>query len=220
MSEFEHVKCDPMRRIIYVSGDFCQKMADEFLMTVHEVDSIDAPFTVFLSSLGGCVHALLTMVDAVHACRNATICVATGKAFSCGALFLQAFDVRLVTPSTDFMMHSAQIGVESELPRLDRRMRHMMAQEDKVISFVSERTGIPRLQIKDDCERELWLLGKEIVEAGYADGAFEPVKDRTEKREAISAQDACELIKTLLAIPTPEDIADDDEELKPDPHLA
>lgn len=92
-------------------------------------------------------------------------------AASMGYQMSQAFDERLVLPSSQLMSHRASLsGMSGQFPgELNSRLQNISNILDEMDSNVARRIGISLEQYRQEIYNELWLTGSEAVKRHHAD---------------------------------------------------
>ena len=98
---------------------------------------------VVVSSYGGQIHALLSMLDVIASSTKPVATVGLGKAMSCGAVLLAAGTkgYRYASENTDIMIHEAwsiEVGKASELQNGVKSTKRL---NDLLFTFLSVKAG-------------------------------------------------------------------------------
>lgn len=115
------VKEDDKFEYIYVT-DFDDDALEKFYKKFLELNSDEEVkiIPIVISSYGGSVYTLLSMLDLIKIARKPVATIAIGKAMSCGAVLLSAGTkgFRFSGPETDILIHevsSAAWGKNSDI---------------------------------------------------------------------------------------------------------
>ena len=180
---------DPMPRTIWVRY-FDLSSGQEFVQKLYKLsqEDPDGDILVVISSYGGAIDGLLTMIDAIEAVPNAVSTIAVGAAMSCGAVLLScgARGQRYALPNAAVMIHEASgfawgsiADAKTDLHRLETLNAKVMgilcancspdpanpiSQEDFFDALrETVNTGI-------DGQRDFFLDAAQAVEIGVIDG--------------------------------------------------
>lgn len=159
--------------------DFTENTATRFherVLSEHEADPFK-PIVINISSYGGEVDALLSMLDTMDIVRAMApeefkfFTVAYGKAMSAGATLLSYGDYRFATPNTRIMLHQVVSGtwgsqpaneVEfSEISRLNRELLKILKKRCKITSSLKD--------FKTLLSHNLFLTPKKAKDLGLID---------------------------------------------------
>ncbi len=120
---------------------FTEVSAKEFRAELDVADQQNqSVIPVVIDSYGGSVYALLSMLDAIAACRLPVATIATGKAMSCGSFLLSAGapGMRYVAPTATVMIHEVSSmawgkveDLKSSTKEADRLNAMLFARLDK-----------------------------------------------------------------------------------------
>lgn len=148
-------------------------------------DAGGADIEVELSTFGGNFFDGVAILDLLRGYKGKKTGYGSSIVASAGTVISLGFDRFLVKPTTMFMIHNAQgwsAGDHNQMREdadLYERMSNLIADE-----YV-KKTGKKLADVKKMMDDETWLMGSEIVEAGFADG-MEDDEDEEEKKKPTS----------------------------------
>lgn len=157
-----------------------QKAADKFLRALsvwHRVDP-QAPWTIYLNSVGGSIYAGNSMIDELiaHSIRgNGTHYVTIkvrGVALSMGSLILQAADERVMGANSMLMIHRGSVELGSRTAEEITDLAEWFRRDtDWMISYFLKRTSqITRPEfLRNIDHRDWWLNSDEAKAIGFVD---------------------------------------------------
>jgi ATP-dependent protease ClpP protease subunit len=125
---------------------------------------------VELSTFGGNFFDGVAILDLLRGYKGRKVGYGSSIVASAGTVISLGFDEFKVKPTTMYMIHNAQgwsAGDHNKMREdadLYERMSNLIADE-----YV-KKTGKKREEIKKLMDDETWLMGQEIVDAGFADG--------------------------------------------------
>lgn len=156
--------------------DFDDKAAMRFhdeVMQQSKKDP-DMPIIINISSYGGYVDALASMVETIQSVPNKIITVTHGHAMSCGAILMSFGDYRFIGKHSRIMIHEVSGGAigdthdmhtdATEVKRLNEYWLGEMAKNCGFKNYKDIRDYIKTLD-----GRNIWLNAKQSVEFGIAD---------------------------------------------------
>ena len=151
-------------RIIFLGGPVSDHMAN---LVVAQL----------LNSPGGSVTAGLGIVDTMRfvPCDISTYII--GQAASMGSVIACSGTKgkRYSLPNSENLMHQPLIGgvLEGQATDLEIEARHILRMRDQLYGIYSENTGQTVEKITEDCDRNNWLMPKEMLAYGLIDKILE-----------------------------------------------
>ena len=138
----------------------------------------DKEISFYINSPGGSVTAGLAIVDTMNyiKCPVSTICI--GMAASMGSLLLSCGTKgrRFATPNSEVMIHQPLIaggGISGQATDIQIHSDHIIKMKEKLNKMLSDNSGKPLEQVKQDTERDKYLTAEEALEYGLIDGILE-----------------------------------------------
>lgn len=166
-------------RIIFISGPVGDEMANlavaQLLFLANEDAKSD--IHVYVNSPGGSVTAGLGIVDTMRYIQPDVCTYIIGQAASMGSVIAASG-----TKGKRYALHNARnllhqpllSGVmEGQATDIEIEAKEMMRLRDRLYSIYAEATGQPSDKIMKDCDRNLWLDDKEMLEYGLIDQVLE-----------------------------------------------
>lgn len=98
---------------------------------------------IVISSFGGQVHSLLSMIDIIQASTKPVATIALGKAMSCGAVLLAAGTkgYRYAAPNTDIMLHEVSSMEWGKTTDLENNVKQCARLNAWIFKFLSKQAG-------------------------------------------------------------------------------
>ena len=174
---------------------YSRLLKDRIIMLTEEVTSASASVIIgqllvveshepvkdisfYINSPGGSVTAGLAIVDTMNyiKCPVSTICI--GMAASMGSLLLSCGTKgrRFATPNSEVMIHQPLIaggGISGQATDIQIHSDHIIKMKEKLNKMLSDNSGKPLEQVKQDTERDKYLTAEEALEYGLIDGILE-----------------------------------------------
>ena len=127
--------------------------------------------TVRLNSCGGDLYAGLAIHDVLKSLPAEVTVRVEGIAASAASVIACAGDRVVVTPGSIFMVHEGALGLLGYYTGADLRalVEDMDAGVRAMLGVYSAKTGRPADELRAVVEAETWMVGQEIVDAGFAD---------------------------------------------------
>jgi len=144
------------------------------------------PILIHMHLPGGDWQDCLGMFDAIKASKSKVCIVATAKVESSSSVLLQAADLRILTPNTNFLIHYGSISVDNEHKAALSTVQWSEKESEKMIdiftekcmnnSSISKEKNWKKMMARKHIVNQLatkrdWILtAEEAVSYGFADG--------------------------------------------------
>lgn len=167
-------------RIIMLTEEVTSASASVIIAQLLFLESQDPDkeISFYINSPGGSVTAGLAIVDTMNyiKCPVSTICM--GMAASMGSLLLSCGTKgrRFATPNSEVMIHQPLIaggGISGQATDIQIHSDHIIKMKEKLNKMLSDNSGKPLEQVKQDTERDKYLTAEEALEYGLIDGILE-----------------------------------------------
>ena len=162
-------------RIIFLGGPVIDESANLIVAQLLYLANEDskADISLYVNSPGGSVTAGLGIVDTMNfvPCNIATYII--GQAASMGSVVASsgAKGKRFSLPHSKNLMHQPLLSgvLEGQATDLEIEAREMLRLRDILFAIYASTTGKDQKVIHEDCERNMWLDSKEMLEYGLVD---------------------------------------------------
>ena len=171
-------------RIVFCSGPVGDEMANlvvaQLLFLANE--DANADISLYVNSPGGSVTSGLGIVDTMRfiPCDVSTYII--GQAASMGSVIACSGTKgkRHALPNSDNLMHQPLLSgvLEGQATDLESEARHILRLREQLYAIYSEATGQTEEKISNDCERNLWLTSKQMLEYGLIDTILTSLPDK------------------------------------------
>ena len=164
-------------RIIFIGGPITDELANlvvaQLLFLANE-DKTD--IHLYVNSPGGSVTAGMGIIDTMRFIQCDVATYVIGQAASMGSVIATSGikGKRFALPNARNLMHQPLISgvMEGQATDIEIEAREMLRLRDRIYQIYSEATGQSTDRIKRDCDRNLWLDEKEMVDYGLVDGVL------------------------------------------------
>lgn len=162
-------------KTILLTGEVGEEMFSEFIKNLHALDSVTGNITVKLMSEGGCLTTARAIYDAIVGAKNHITGVAYGEVASSGSIIFQAFDERIMTPSSRLLLHVGEEGIPTNHPKNVEAMFNNHRIDETWIENVylekikQKKKRYTRQQMKDLIIFDRFIYTKEAIELGLCD---------------------------------------------------
>jgi len=166
-------------RIVFVTGGVMDDMANlviaQLLFLANEDPKAD--IHLYVNSPGGSVTAGLGIVDTMRFVKPDVSTYIIGQAASMGSVIATtgARGKRYALKNARNLMHQPLISgiMEGQATDLEIEAQEMLRLRDRLYGLYAEATGQTKEKIHADCDRNLWLDDREMVEYGLIDEVLE-----------------------------------------------
>lgn len=162
------------------------RMAATFMKNMNLLDRLShEPILVHMSSIGGMWNDGMAIFDTIKIVRSPVIIVAYAHARSMTSIILQAADLRLMTPHTDFMIHYGSIALDcnsisakSEVAWNEKTSVTMLeiyvrkCKDGPHFDGWSEKRIETYLKRQMESKQEVYMTAEDAVDKGFADGVI------------------------------------------------
>ena len=160
-------------RIIFLSDEVNDATASLVVAQLLFLDSEDPDkdINLYINSPGGSVTAGMAIYDTMQYTKAdvSTICV--GMAASMGAFLLSsgAKGKRFALPNSEIMIHQPLGGVQGQTTDMKIHVERMLKIKENLNKILSENTGQPIDNVKQDTERVNFMDAEEALKYGLID---------------------------------------------------
>jgi ATP-dependent Clp protease, protease subunit len=166
-------------RILFMTEDFSKQVASEmtaWLLRYNQLDKV-SPIYIYIHSQGGDASAMMNIIDVINMIDAPVHTVCLGRAYSAGAFLLASGSKRMAFPSSEIMVHSAQLlfpipGKEGAVDSQDYG-KFVQAFDNKVMRILAAACKKGIKQVKKDCETDMFLTAPEALAYGIIDEILE-----------------------------------------------
>jgi ATP-dependent Clp protease protease subunit len=168
-------------RIIFIGTAIDDHVANLVIaqMLFLQMEDAKKDIHIYINSPGGSVTAGLAIYDTMQfvTCDVTTYCL--GMAASMGAVLLAAgtHGKRFALPNSDIMIHQVSGGAQGQASDVERQVDFMFKLKKRLTRILSEHTGKPEEQVKNDCDRDYYMTAAEAAEYGLVDHVVQSRKE-------------------------------------------
>lgn len=153
------------------------RIAAQLLLLSAEDPRTDV--TLWISSPGGSVPAMLEIHDVMRLIPNDVRTVAAGMAASAGQFLLSAgtHGKRYALPHARVLLHQGSSGIGGSAVDVELQADDLRHTRDTVLGLVAEHTGQPVERIREDSLRDRWFTAEEALAYGFVDAVVGALAD-------------------------------------------
>lgn len=164
---------DPIPMVWVRQFDFEYAAAFAKQIAEYEADTSVKEIFMYVSSYGGEVMPLLTMLDAMLACSKPIHSIVMGAAASCGAILsVAAPGKRFIGDLSTIHIHHIRAMLYEDLPGIEQEAKTLNRIEAKLFKAMAKRSNTTMTAIKKKLKeenREWNLSSEEALEWGFVD---------------------------------------------------
>jgi ATP-dependent Clp protease protease subunit len=170
-------------RILFIAEDITSEVATTIVATLLFLDAQNKdPITIYISSDGGSVDAMLTILDAFEMVESPIHTCCFGSSASAATIILSAGDVRFILPNAKIMVHSMQISeMSGSAPEIEKETQRIIQMNNKILERLAINTGKSLDKIKKLCEHDYYFTAQEAIKFGLVDYIVKPKKNKLSK---------------------------------------
>lgn len=132
--------------VILVVTEFTEDTALEFTSNFQKAIDTGQPFVpILISSYGGSIYALMTMIDVIKASPVPVVTVCSGKCMSAGAILLAAGTdgYRYAAPHSTVLVHDAATMMEGKVKDIENQAAELSRLNTILFSLLAKQTHKP-----------------------------------------------------------------------------
>jgi ATP-dependent Clp protease protease subunit len=166
---------DHCARAIYLFGDIDAAAAFRFVAAMNLLDQTPGQIKVYLNTPGGEIESGFAIFDAIMMTRNQVAVIGIGSVMSMGSIIMQAADIRLMTPSARFMIHTGIYDAPGnwDTDKMIGMGREMTGIRSRFCKILAGKSKLSEAEVFLKLLNETFFSADEALEAGFIDGVIE-----------------------------------------------
>ena len=165
-------------RIVFLGGEIDDDTANLVVaqLLFLEMENPDSDISLYINSPGGSVTAGMAIFDTMNYIKPDVRTVCIGMAASMGAFLMMAGKKgkRLALPNSEIMIHQPLGGAQGQATDVAIRAEWLMKTKEKMTRMMSEMTGQDIERVKQDVERDYFMIAEEALKYGIIDVIYQP----------------------------------------------
>ncbi|MBF0689292.1 MAG: ATP-dependent Clp protease proteolytic subunit [Cellulomonas sp.] len=157
--------------------DTGQRLAAQLFLLSAEDAHTDV--TLWISSPGGSVPAMLAVHDVMRLIPNDVRTVAVGMAASAGQFLLSAGTPgkRFAMPHARVLLHQGSAGIGGTAVDVELQADDLRHTRDTVLGLIAQHTGQSVERVREDSLRDRWFTAQEALAYGFVDAVVRDMAD-------------------------------------------
>jgi len=153
------------------------RLAAQLVLLAAEDPRTDV--TMWISSPGGSVPAMLAIHDVMRLIPNDVRTVAVGMAASAGQFLLSAGTPgkRFALPHARVLLHQGSAGIGGTAVDVELQADDLRHTRDTVLGLVAQHTGQSVERVREDSLRDRWFTAAEALAYGFVDAVADDLAD-------------------------------------------
>jgi ATP-dependent Clp protease protease subunit len=160
-------------RIIFLGTGIDDDVANLIVaqMLFLESESPDKDIYLYINSPGGHVTSGMSIYDTMQYITPDIQTICMGQAASMGSLLLAAGTAgkRFALPNARIMIHQVMGGTSGQATDIEIHAKEILRVKDQLTNILSQHTGKPFDQVKQDSERDNFMSPQEALDYGLID---------------------------------------------------
>jgi len=150
--------------------------AQLFLLSAEDAHT---DVTLWISSPGGSVPAMLAVHDVMRLIPNDVRTVAVGMAASAGQFLLSAGTPgkRFAMPHARVLLHQGSAGIGGTAVDVELQADDLRHTRDTVLGLIAQHTGQSVERVREDSLRDRWFTAQEALAYGFVDAVVRDMSD-------------------------------------------
>ena len=165
-----------MDRVIFLGTEVNDYTANVIQAQLLYLDSVDSErdINLYLNTPGGSVYAGLGIYDTMQFVKARVSTICTGLAASMGAVLLVAGEkgMRAALPHSRVMIHQPLGGIQGQASDIEITAKEILKLKEELYQIISDHSGKPMEQIRQDADRDHWMTSREALEYGMIDKLY------------------------------------------------
>lgn len=158
---------------------------------------------VFINSPGGNVDEGFAIHDLLRSYGKPVTTIGEGQVFSIATVILLAGDKgsRLMAENAKFGIHNPTpaMGVIGDAKAFEDMAARLRAEEDRIINFYNQKTGIATDQIRSWMDETTVFVGNDAITNGFADGIYQTLAAVAYIKNDVMTENEVKQANTILS---------------------
>lgn len=162
---------DSTERIIRISGDISQDIAEKVVLSIHRAVETPGEITIVIASEGGSIDDGMRIIDALDIAKTRQCPIHTvvqGKAYSMAAYIACMGDTRTIYPHARMLFHAGRYDLEEDgvtAAQLKILYEEMMV-ADRTFERILFGVGVPAANVAEMLSKDVYIGADEAISLG------------------------------------------------------
>jgi len=157
------------RDSIYELTRLIRQAEESCILTALRFNLPEVPIYLHISSFGGSIFAAFTAIDVMKTCRVPIHTIIEGATASAGTLISVFGAHRYITKTAYMLIHQLSAGCWGKMSEIEDEFENLQELMRKIYKIYKRKTAIPKEELKELLNHDLWLNAKKSIEYGLVD---------------------------------------------------
>ena len=159
-------------RIIFLNGEINNETANEIIMQLLYLDSINHnDIYLYINSNGRVVSQGLAIIDCMNYINSKFVTICVGIAYSMAAVILSCGTTgnRYALPNSEVMVHQVSGGVEGKAEDINLSTKRINKTNKKLTKLIADNSNLEYNSVFNNMKKDYFMDAKEAKKYGIID---------------------------------------------------
>jgi len=161
------------RESIYDLCSLIKEAEEESILISYKLNIDEVPIYIHISSFGGSVFAAFNAIDIINSCRVPVYTIIDGATASAGTLISIVGNKRFIRPNSHMLIHQLSSGCWGKMSEIEDEYNNLKGLMEKIKLFYIQHAKIPKKELNNLLNHDLWLDSSKCIEYGLVDEVWE-----------------------------------------------
>jgi ATP-dependent Clp endopeptidase proteolytic subunit ClpP len=157
------------RETIFALIMHIKEAEEETLITSIKLHLETIPIFLHINSKGGSVFDAFNAIDVIQSCRMPIHTIIEGATASAGTLISVVGKKRYITKNAFMLIHQLSSACWGKMSEIEDEFENLQELTEKIKEVYSENTKIPKKELSNLLQHDLWLNSSKTLKYGLAD---------------------------------------------------
>jgi ATP-dependent Clp endopeptidase proteolytic subunit ClpP len=161
------------RESIYDLCTLIKEAEEESILLSYKLNLEEIPIYIHISSFGGSIFAAFNAIDVINSCKVPIYTIIDGATASAGTLISIVAKKRFIRPNANMLIHQLSSGCWWKMSEIEDEYNNLKGLMDRIKQFYTNHTKIPKKELTNLLNHDLWLDSAKCIEYGLVDELWE-----------------------------------------------
>jgi ATP-dependent Clp endopeptidase proteolytic subunit ClpP len=157
------------RESIYELCSLIKEAEEESILISYKLNIDEVPIYIHISSFGGSIFAAFNAIDIINSCKVPIYSIIDGATASAGTLISIVAKKRFIRPNAHMLIHQLSSGCWGKMSEIEDEYNNLKSFMEKIKNFYIEHAKIPKKELSNLLNHDLWLDSEKCVDYGLVD---------------------------------------------------
>ena len=142
---------------------------EENIILSHKLNIDKIPIYLHINSFGGSIFAAFTVIDTIKLCKVPIYSIIEGSSASAATLISVVCCKKYITKSSYMLIHQLSSGCWGKFSEIEDEFKNLKELMKDIKKIYQENTKIPKKELDNLLNHDLWLNSKKCIDYGLAD---------------------------------------------------